>query len=83
MRSLSGQDIVAILDTLDNFNTSKAITDFGIDAVVAVELRNWIAREMDSMIPILSLLANQSLQQLLAEIGQKSRLVGVATAEKS
>ena len=68
---------------VDNINTSKLITEFGIDSLVAVELRNWIAREMDSTIPILDLLANQSLLQLSAKIGQKSRLVNVATAEKS
>ena len=68
---------------VDNINTSKAITEFSIDSLVAVELRNWIAREMDSTIPILDLLANQSLQQLSAKIAQKSRLVNVATAEKS
>ena len=68
---------------VDNINTSKGITDYGIDSLVAVELRNWIAREMDSTIPILDLLANQSLQQLSVKIGQKSRLVSVATAEKS
>ncbi|KAL6715297.1 hypothetical protein ACLMJK_007562 [Lecanora helva] len=67
---------------VDNINTSKAITEFGIDSLVAVELRNWIAREMDSTIPILDLLANQSLQQLSAKIAQKSRLVNVST-EKS
>ena len=68
---------------VDSINTSKAITEFGIDSLVAVELRNWISREMDSTIPILDLLANQSLQQLSAKIGQRSRLVNVATAEKS
>ena len=67
---------------VDNIDTSKAITEFGIDSLVAVELRNWIAREMESTIPILDLLANQSLLQLSATIGQKSRLVKVATAEK-
>ena len=68
---------------VDNINTSKAITEFGIDSLVAVELRNWIARDMDSTIPILDLLANQSLLQLSAKIGHKSRLVNIVTAEKS
>ena len=68
---------------VESINTSKAITEFGIDSLVAVELRNWVAREMDSTIPILDLLANQSILQLSAKIAHKSHLVNIGTAEKS
>ena len=66
----------------ENINTSKPITEYGIDSLVAVELRNWISREMDSTIPILDLLANQSLLQLSTKVGQKSRFVTQQISEK-
>ena len=62
----------------ENIDTAKAITEFGIDSLVAVELRNWLAREMESTVPILDLLANQSLVMLAGKIAHKSRLVTVA-----
>lgn len=62
---------------VDNISREKPMTDYGIDSLVAVEMRNWIVREMDSTVPILELLANQSLQQLSAAIAQRSRLVNL------
>ena len=67
----------------ENISSSKPVTDYGIDSLVAVELRNWITREMDSTIPILELLANQSILQLSAKIAQKSLLVTLMGAEKA
>ncbi len=67
----------------ENISSSKPLTDYGIDSLVAVELRNWITREMDSTIPILDLLANQSISQLSVKIAQKSRLVTLTSAEKA
>jgi hypothetical protein len=43
-------------------------SDYGIDWLVAVEMRNWIVREIDSTMPILEFLANQILQQFSAKI---------------
>lgn len=66
---------------VENISREKPMTDYGIDSLVAVEMRNWIVREMDSTVPILELLANQGLQQLSATIAQRSRLVNLeATA---
>ncbi|KAH9890821.1 KR domain-containing protein [Xylariomycetidae sp. FL2044] len=62
---------------VENISREKPMTDYGIDSLVAVEMRNWIVREMDSTVPILELLANQGLQQLSATIAQRSRLVNL------
>nr|QTE76000.1 ScyPKS [Scytalidium album] len=66
---------------VDNISQDNPMSDYGIDSLVAVEMRNWIVREMDSTMPILELLANQSLQQLSAKIAQRSRLVDLKVVE--
>ncbi|KAH8799346.1 putative polyketide synthase [Xylogone sp. PMI_703] len=67
---------------VDDISRENPMSNYGIDSLVAVEMRNWIVREMDSTMPILELLANQSLQQLSAKIAQRSRLVDLKVAEK-
>lgn len=59
----------------DNVDCSRAISEYGVDSLVAVELRNWISQEMESTIPILELVANTPILQLSAKIAARSRLV--------
>jgi acyl carrier protein len=58
----------------ENIEFSKSINDYGMDSLVAVEMRNWLFKEMDITIPILELLANQSLSQLSGKLVRKSKL---------
>ncbi|KAH8804399.1 putative polyketide synthase [Xylogone sp. PMI_703] len=62
---------------LENINTSKSMPDYGIDSLVAVEMRNWITKDMDSTLPVLELLASDPLTHLASKIAQRSRLVRV------
>ena len=48
---------------------------YGVDSLVAVELRNWLAREAKADVPILELLGPHSLQELSEEVALKSKLV--------
>lgn len=67
---------------VEHVNVGNPISDYGIDSLVAVEIRNWISKEMNSTIPILELLANTPLSQLATKIAQRSRLVHVNEGEK-
>lgn len=44
---------------------------------MAVELRNWIAKTMESTVPILDILASSTLLDLAGKIASKSRVVHV------
>ena len=61
-----------------DINTSKSLSEYGVDSLVAVEMRTWIAKEMASTTPILELLAGSSLLQLSGKIASRSSLVNVA-----
>jgi hypothetical protein len=67
----------------EDISSSKPMSEYGMDSLVAVEMRNWLFREMDSTVPILELLANSSLLQLSTKIVRRSRLVDPAILEKS
>jgi acyl carrier protein len=65
---------VLLMVAAENIDFSKSINDYGMDSLVAVEMRNWLIKEMDIAIPILELLANQSLSQLSGKLVRKSNL---------
>ena len=67
---------------VDHIVSTKTISEYGVDSLVAVEIRNWIAKEIESLVPILEILANQSLLQLSAKIAAKSKLVRVKGKEE-
>ena len=60
---------------VEEVRTSKSMSEHGMDSLVAVEMRNWLLRELDSAIPILELMANVSLSQLSVKIAKNSKLV--------
>ena len=62
----------------DEILASKAMSEYGIDSLVAVEMRNWLFREMDATVSILELMANNALSKLSTDIVGKSKLVPVA-----
>lgn len=58
----------------DNIDFGRSINEYGMDSLVAVEMRNWLFKEMDITVPILELLANQPLAHLTAKLIEKSKL---------
>ncbi|KAJ5021191.1 hypothetical protein J3E71DRAFT_186571 [Bipolaris maydis] len=63
--------------SVENFSSEMSLTECGVDSIVAVDVRNWIARELESSIPLLELLANHPLSQLSVDIASRSKLVPV------
>ncbi|ORY13011.1 hypothetical protein BCR34DRAFT_481666 [Clohesyomyces aquaticus] len=62
----------------ENVSTAKSLQDYGIDSLAAVELRNWLTKEMESTVPIFELLGAESLTMLATEIAGRSRLINTA-----
>lgn len=62
---------------VEDIGTDRPLSEYGMDSLVAVEMRNWIGREMDATIPILELMANEPLHQLASNILAKSSLVNI------
>lgn len=75
IRELLSKTSSLLMVPLEEINGSKSLTEYGMDSLVAVEMRNWILREVDVAIPVLELLANTSLEVLSRRIIRKSTLI--------
>lgn len=67
MMSMSSTDI----------DSNKPLHAYGIDSLVAVEIRNWIGKEMQADIPVLDILGNMTIADLSAKIATHSQLVNI------
>jgi acyl carrier protein len=61
--------------TPEDIDISKPVAALGLDSLVAVELRNWIVREMEVSINLVEVMTASSLGALAELAGQRSRLV--------
>lgn len=75
--ALSGKIAAQLGISVDRVDLSSPLSDFGVDSHVAVELRNWISKVMQSSVSILEILASTSMLQLASQIADRSRLVHI------
>lgn len=60
---------------LEDIASSKPISEYGLDSLVAVEIRNWMARDLGATLPLLELLTSPSIDELAKNVSKKSSLV--------
>lgn len=58
------------LDDKD-LDTDRAIHTFGIDSLVAIDLKNWLSRDIGAQLEVFTLLSNITVSQLADEITAK------------
>ncbi|KAJ6780522.1 hypothetical protein PWT90_09456 [Aphanocladium album] len=58
----------------DEVDTSKSVTSHGLDSLNAIELRNWIRKELHVLLQVLELLSSGSLMNLAASILRKTKI---------
>lgn len=59
----------------EEMDQSRPIVVYGLDSLVAIEIRNWITRELEASLQVLELLTSNSITALAGTILKKSRLV--------
>ncbi|TDZ14445.1 Highly reducing polyketide synthase ZEA2 [Colletotrichum orbiculare MAFF 240422] len=57
-------------------DTGRPVYLYGVDSLVAMEVRNWVRREMDAQIQIFDVLEAVPMTRLADKIAERSRLVG-------
>lgn len=65
----------SLLMPLEDMKSERPTSSFGIDSLVAVELRNWIMREVQVEVPVFEILQAASLNSLASKIASKSPLI--------
>ncbi|KAH7163711.1 KR domain-containing protein [Fusarium sp. MPI-SDFR-AT-0072] len=60
---------------VDGIDTGKPLSSYGVDSLVAVEVRNWIAKEAVVEVSVFDVMANIPMHQLAAELAAKVKLL--------
>ena len=63
----------------EDINPERTIASYGADSLVAVELKNWITRELEANVPILEILSSKTINAVADEIAARSKLVAFKT----
>lgn len=71
-----------LLIPIDSIDPTHSISSYGLDSLVAIEIRNWITRELEASLQVLELLTSGSMISLSEMILKKSKLM-VKKAEKA
>lgn len=58
----------------EEMDPSSPIVKYGLDSLVAIEIRNWITRELEASLQVLELLTSSSITALAEAIVVKSKL---------
>ncbi|KAK3386191.1 polyketide synthase [Podospora didyma] len=65
------------VEALTAQKATSSLTDFGLDSLTAIELRNWIGKELQAHLQVLELLTSGRLRDVAALVLKKTRLEGV------
>ncbi|KAK8257361.1 polyketide synthase [Phyllosticta capitalensis] len=59
---------------LDDMDAARGVTTYGLDSLNAIELRNWITRELQANLQVLELLTSGSLKNLAHTVLKKTKM---------
>ena len=64
-----------LMKPVEEVRPDLPMVSYGLDSLVAVEVRNWIARELEVKVSMFDLVSGNSLEQLAVVVVMKSRVV--------
>ncbi|KAJ5291777.1 hypothetical protein N7478_001028 [Penicillium angulare] len=64
-----------LMRPMEEMNPAAPIAIYGLDSLVAIEIRNWITRELEANMQVLEILAGESLPALSEHIMRKSGII--------
>jgi hypothetical protein len=64
-----------------DIDPGKPLSTYGVDSLVAVEVRNWMAKEMLVEVSVFEIMANVPMRQLAVDLAGKSRVLEQLRAE--
>lgn len=70
--------IAGIMMKSEDISPEDRIVDLGLDSLIAVELRNWIVKQVDVNLTVIDIVNSGTVAQLVRVIIEKSNLVQVS-----
>ena len=68
---------------LENLDASKAMHAYGVDSLVAVELRNWFKWKLEAEVAVFEILGNATFEDIGTLVAGKSQLVATIVGESA
>lgn len=65
----------------DEVEVKRSVSSFGIDLLIAVELRNWLVRETKVELPVFDILQALNLSSLTDKVTRRTPLIGNGVKE--
>ncbi|RYP39906.1 hypothetical protein DL767_002025 [Monosporascus sp. MG133] len=65
----------ALMMSLEDLDAKRPMSSYGVDSLIAVELRNWLSRDAGVELPVFEILQPPSLNALAKQVAAKSPLV--------
>jgi acyl carrier protein len=78
MERLLGNEAKSV--NMSEVDLSRPLHDFGVDSLMAIELRAWFAKEFAASVPIFEILSEGSVETLSVSVALKSKLRNVSIA---
>ena len=75
MKVLVQKLATTLMRPADEIDPSVSISAYGLDSLVAIEVRNWITRELEASLQILEILTSDSVYSLAQTILNKTNLI--------
>jgi len=66
-----------------DIDPGKPLSTYGVDSLVGVEVRNWMAKEMLVEVSVFKIMANVPMRQLAVDLAGKSKVLEQLRAEGS
>lgn len=64
-----------LMVSVEDVHFDAPMATYGLDSLVAVEIRNWIVRELDVRVSVFDLLSGHSLRMMAESIVKQFKLV--------
>ncbi|OBR04783.1 Beta-ketoacyl synthase domain-containing protein [Colletotrichum higginsianum IMI 349063] len=71
----------SMMVSAENIETSRPVSSYGVDSLLAVELRSWIYEELQADVSVFDLLSNVAISSLARTIVAGSKVVSNAVKE--
>ncbi|KAG7004528.1 hypothetical protein G7Y79_00025g058140 [Physcia stellaris] len=68
-----------LIIAVEDVDPKKPVVAYGLDSLIAVELRNWITVDLDANVPLMELMNSPSIEALAAKIATRSKSIDRST----
>ena len=75
IEALTARLAKALAMPVEDIQENKTVSDYGVDSLVAVELRNWIQRQARATVSIFDLMSPMPIKELATKIANESSLL--------